>query len=276
LSYRSVCGRLSRRIACTGRIGPRIQVPGGFRDPARLNIRNKGIQDQVSDGDVAVERFVRSALLKAFPEDGIVGEEEGLMVSKSGFTWVIDPVDGTYNFVRGAPGWAVVLSCVNESDSLIGVIHDPIANESFTAVRNQGCRLNGTPVNISTSQSLDDGCIGVGMSTRVPTDQVIGTLERITEANGVYYRSGSGALNLAYVAAGRLSGYCEPHMNAWDCLAGMMMIEEAGGQVESFDMPVMLEQGGRVIAACPGVYDKLHSICLEKFCSPAAISDADV
>lgn len=247
-----------------------------FRNPANLNIRNKGIQDEVSDGDLVVERFVRKALLDVFPEDGILGEEEGTTESQSGYTWVIDPVDGTYNFVRGAPGWCVVLSCVSQSDSLIGVIHDPIADESFVAVRNEGCQLNGTPITVSTSHSLEDGCIGVGMSTRVPTDQVILALERITKANGVYYRNGSGALNLAYVASGRLSGYCEPHMNAWDCLAGMLMIEEAGGQVEPFDIPVMLERGGRVIAACPGVYEELYSICLGTFYSPAATAEAGV
>lgn len=242
-----------------------------YRNPSRLQTRNKGLQDQVSDGDVAVEKFIRSELTKAFPEDGLIGEEDDVLVpSTSGYTWVIDPIDGTSNFVRGAPSWCVVLCLVDTTQSLIGVIHDPIAEESYVAVRGQGCTLNDLPVQTSTSMSLADGSIGVGMSNRVPVGQIVRTVEKIADADGLFYRSGSGALNLAYVSNGRLSGYCEPHMNAWDCLAGMLMIEEAGGQVEAFDMPAMLKDGGRVIAACPGVYDQLHAICDECYISPAA------
>ena len=120
---------------------------------------------------------------------------------------------------------------------------------------------------VSSSVSLADGSIGVGMSVRVPTNQVVQTIERIANADGLFYRSGSGALDLAYVSNGRLSGFCEPHMNAWDCLAGMLLIEEAGGLIEKYDMPTMLKEGGRVIAACPGVYEQLHTICRESFVS---------
>ncbi len=241
-----------------------------YRDPSRLQTRNKGVQDQVSDGDVAVEKFIRGELNKAFPEDGLIGEEEDVVVSStSGYTWVIDPIDGTSNFVRGAPGWCVVLCLVDNDKSLIGIIHDPIAEETYVAVRGHGCTLNESPVRVSSSTSLADGSIGVGMSIRVPSNQIVKSIEKITEANGLFYRNGSGALTLAYVANGRLSGYCEPHMNAWDCLAGMLLIEEAGGRVEKYDMPTMLENGRRVIAACPGVYDQLLAICHEAYIGPA-------
>lgn len=239
-----------------------------YRDPAGLNVRNKGVQDQVSVGDIEVERFIRRSLHRAFPEDGIIGEEEGIVFTRSGFTWVIDPIDGTSNFVRGAPGWCVVLCCVDESRSLIGVVFDPIADECFVAVRGQGGSLNGTTIHTSSSTSLSDGSIGVGMSNRAPVKQVIHVLDKITAADGLFYRNGSGALNLAYVASARLSGYCEPHMNAWDCLAGMLLIEEAGGIVEEFELQLMLENGGRVIAGCAGIYDQLLAICQESFMSP--------
>jgi len=237
-----------------------------YRDPGLLQTRNKGVQDQVSDGDIAVEKFIRTQLQSTFPDDGIIGEEDDTPVaSVSGYTWVIDPIDGTSNFVRGAPSWCVVLCLVNQQESLVGVIHDPIAAETYVAVRGRGTTLNGVAVQASSSISLNNGSIGVGMSNRVPADQVVRTIEQIARADGLFYRSGSGALNLAYVSNGRLSGFCEPHMNPWDCLAGLLMIEEAGGLVEDFDMPVMLKDGGRVIAACSGVYRQLHEICCENF-----------
>ncbi len=243
-----------------------------YRQPTLLNVRNKGTQDQVSEGDIAVEKYIRSELAKRFPDDGIIGEESDKPTpSTSGYTWVIDPVDGTSNYVRGAPGWCVVLSCVDSEQALIGTLYDPIADECFTAIKGQGCRLNGKPVSASESVSLADGSIGVGMSNRVPVTQVVEVITKITAQSGLYYRNGSGALNLAYVAAGRLSGYCEPHMNAWDCIAAMLLIEEAGGLVEPYDMPVMLSTGGRVIAACSGIYEQLHTICTESFTSPAAV-----
>jgi len=246
-----------------------------YREPARLHTRNKGIQDQVSEGDIAVEKFIREQISTRFPGDGVIGEEEGdKTVSQSGYTWVIDPIDGTSNFVRSAPGWCVVVCLVDTRQTLLGVICDPIADECFVAVRGNGSTLNGKTIQTSASTSLADGSVGVGMSNRVPTNQVVRTIERIVDAEGLFYRSGSGALNLAYVAAGRLSGYCEPHMNAWDCLAGMLLIEEAGGYVERFDIPIMLRDGGRVIAGCPGVYDTLQAICDETYVSPAAVSNA--
>lgn len=238
-----------------------------YRDPPRLQTRHKGVQDQVSDGDIAVEKYIRQELNLAFPDDGLIGEEDAMVSSASGYTWVIDPIDGTSNFVRGAPRWCIVLSLVDKEKSLVGIIHDPIAEETYVAVRGHGCTLNEVPVQVSSSVSLADGSIGVGMSVRVPTNQVVQTIERIANADGLFYRSGSGALDLAYVSNGRLSGFCEPHMNAWDCLAGMLLIEEAGGLVEKYDMPTMLKEGGRVIAACPGVYEQLHTICRESFVS---------
>ena len=242
-----------------------------YRNPSRLQTRNKGLQDQVSDGDVAVEKFIREELTKAFPDDGLIGEEEDVLVpSSSGYTWVIDPIDGTSNFVRSAPGWCVVLCLVDATQQLIGIIHDPIAQESYVAVRGQGCTLNGEPVQVSPSISLADGSVAMGMSNRTPAEQIVRAIERLAAADGLFYRNGSGALMLAYVSNGRLNGYCEPHMNAWDCLAGMLMIEEAGGVVEDFDMATMLKDGGRVIAACPGIYEQIHAICVESYVNPAA------
>ena len=234
-----------------------------FMDIDKLVIEAKGKQDLVSDADKGVETQIRDALAKAFPDDGIVGEEHGRSESTSGYTWVIDPIDGTSSFVVGMPGWCVVLGCVLEEQVVLSLIIDPIADETFVAVKGQGATLNDRPLSVSSAESVDEGSIAVGYSARIPTEPTLAVLTEITRAGGIYYRCGSGALMLCYVAAGRLLGYCEQHMWAWDCVAALHIIEEAGGMVEQYDVKSMLLSGGRVVTACPGVYPQLLGMCDE-------------
>lgn len=234
-----------------------------FSEIDKLVIEAKGKQDLVSDADKGVEAQIRDALAKAFPEDGIIGEEHGRIESTSGYTWVIDPIDGTSSFVVGMPGWCVVLACVFEDKVVISIIIDPIADETYLAVRGEGATLNGRSMSVSNSQRLDEGSIAVGYSARIPEQPTLDVLNSIVNAGGIYFRCGSGALMLCYVAAGRLLGYCEQHMYPWDCIAALHLIEEAGGVVEAFDMATMLASGGRVLTACPAVYPQLQNICDE-------------
>lgn len=236
-----------------------------FHDRDNLNIEQKGLQDWVSNADKSVEDQLRSALQLAFPDDAIVGEEHGSVHGASGFTWVIDPIDGTTNFVNGTPGWCVVLACVYDNQSVCSVIVDPVANETFTAIRGGGATVNGRVMRSSLATELNQGTLGVGHSARVPPSQTLEMLRLLMSREGLFRRGGSGALDLAYVAAGRLVGFVEVHMNAWDCLAALLMIEEAGGNVEPFDMPTMLAQGGRVVTACPGVYDEVLAMTHKAF-----------
>lgn len=231
-----------------------------FKDIDTLNIESKGFQDVVSNADRDVELKIRAQLESAFPDDGIIGEEHANRASQSGFTWVIDPIDGTANFVTGTPGWAVVIACVRNTDTVLGVIRDPISDETWTAIKGQGAFLNGRRINVMNGNSLEDGSTGVGFSNRVPRQMTIDSLVAIIEAGGIFYRNASGALMLAYVAGGRLLGYCEPHMNAWDCVAAILMVEEAGGKVQPYDRTRMLAAGERVVVATPGVYDQLVGI----------------
>lgn len=231
-----------------------------FHDRDALAIESKGTQDWVSNADRSVERLIRERLNTAFPDDGIVGEEEEATEGSSGFVWVIDPIDGTTCFVNGIPSWCVVLACVHGETTISAVVTDPNAAETFSATRGGGAKLNGKPMAVSNSTSLSSGSVGVGHSTRISPAGTIALLSSLLDAQGIFRRSGSGALDLAYVAAGRLTGYAEPHMNAWDCLASMLLIEEAGGQVRPFQMAAMLSDGERVIAACPGVYATLLSM----------------
>ena len=236
-----------------------------FRDQGKLRIESKGHQDFVSQADREVETAVRAALASAFPADAILGEEHGATPGSSGFTWVIDPIDGTTNFVSGIPAWTVVLAGVRGSRTEIGVIHDPCHGDTYIAVRGQGAMLNGQRLALSDRRGLTEGTIAVGFSSRTDTANVARLVSAILAEGGVFFRNASGALSLAYVAAGRLLGYAEDHMNAWDCLAGQLLVAEAGGRVEEQDAGAMMARGGRVIAATDAVFPDLLRLAEASF-----------
>lgn len=241
-----------------------------FRKLEQLEIESKGQQDFVSAADREVELLIRNQLQRRFPEDGIVGEEFDDVLSQNNFHWVIDPIDGTTNFVSGIPNWCVVLAVSRNNETVIAVIVDPCAGEVWQAVKGEGALLNNKPLSVSRSVSLGVGSVGVGYCNRYSPALIVNFIdELLSQHNGVFFRSASGALMLAYVAAGRLIGYVEPHMKPWDCMAGLLLIEEAGGQVLAVDGESMLAQGGRIIAGCPGVYRQLEQLATRAFVEAA-------
>ncbi len=231
-----------------------------FKNISSLDIKSKGSQDLVSNADLEVETFVRDQISAQFPEDGIVGEEHENVPSKSGWTWVIDPIDGTANFVRGIPQWCVILACVQDDQSKIGVIYEPSTKEMFWGAAGEGAYLGNTKLKVAQTDGLDDGSVGVGMNGRTATHMAADLIAELSARGGIFFRNASGGLMLAYVAAGRLIGYTEPHMNAWDCLAGQLLIAEAGGRIEHQSAEAILESGGRVVAGSPDIFDELLSM----------------
>jgi myo-inositol-1(or 4)-monophosphatase len=209
-----------------------------------------------------VELFIRSAIAADYPEDGIVGEEHASVAGSTGYVWVIDPIDGTANFVRGIPAWSVVIACARDGETVVGVIHEPSTGEIFSGRRGGGAFVNGRPVKASAATSLMEGS---GFSNRAPTENVAVLVRLILAEGGVFFRNASGPLMLAYVAAGRLLGYTEEHMNAWDCLAGMLLVEEAGGTIVKPDPQTVLQEGTLAIAGGRSVFPKLHALCSETF-----------
>ena len=228
-----------------------------FASISDLIIEQKGVQDLVSNADRDVEIFIREAIAKEFPEDGIVGEEFDNVDSASGHIWVIDPIDGTANFVTGIPQWCVILACVHDDQTKIAAIFEPGAGEMFSAMKGKGAFLNDKSIAVSTTTGLDHGNLGVGMNGRTETSAVVKFVDELASRGGIFFRNASGGLMLCYVAAGRLIGYAEPHMNAWDCLAGQLLIAEAGGRVEKQSANQMLVSGGRVVASAPAIFDEL-------------------
>lgn len=229
-----------------------------------LIVENKANpQDMVSQADQEVEVLLREGILAKFPGDAILGEEGGSTGGSSGFTWVLDPIDGTAPFLAGLPHWCVSISIVQsdvdvagvQCDTCVaGVIDHPMAAERFTARKGAGAWLNGKPMQVRADLQLNNCNFGTGISHRSPLAPYMTFLAELLDAGGMFYRNGSGAVMLAQVAAGRLGGYYEPHMNAWDCLAGLLMVEEAGGRVLPFPA---LPEGGLVLACAPQIYDRV-------------------
>jgi myo-inositol-1(or 4)-monophosphatase len=225
---------------------------------AELAIEEKADpRDIVSLADREVETALRRSISAAFPEDGFLGEELGLQGGASPFTWVIDPIDGTQPFLTGNRSWCVSVALVEHETVVAGAVAVPLDGELFTARRGAGVRVNGTRLRIDPAARLSSGMTGLGANHRTDPAAIAGTIERLMRAGGIFYRDGSGAIMLTKVAAGRLVGYFEPHIHAWDCYAGLLMIEEAGGRVGPW--PDLLT-GGRIIAAAPGAWDDLVAV----------------
>lgn len=236
-----------------------------FREQGALVIDQKGHQDFVSQADRNVELLTRELLAKAFHEDAIVGEEHAPTSGTSGFTWVIDPIDGTTNFINGIPAWTVVIAGVRDGVTECGVIYDPCNKETFVAVKGGGATLNGSSLKLEDARRISEGTVGVGYSNRVDDRGIVRLVTALVDEGAMFYRNASGALSLAYVADGRLLGYSEEHMNAWDCLAGQLLVSEAGGCVESQDADAMIRDGGRVVVGTPAVFDRLLELSKAAF-----------
>lgn len=230
-----------------------------FRGRDRLAVERKGLQDLVSEADREVEALIRARLGALFPEDGILGEEGGHAPGGAA-TWVIDPIDGTWCFLNGIGSWCVSLACVRGARIELGVVFDPCAGELFAARAGGGATLDGAPIRVAEATGLSDGTVSVGFSHRSRPEEIAPVFGPLLAAGGMYHRHGSGALGLAWVACGRLIGYLEPHMNSWDALAGLLLVEEAGGRVVDFLAGDGLLAGNRVLAAAPAVFPLLERL----------------
>lgn len=215
------------------------------------------LQDMVSEADREVETLIRDAIGGNFPDDALLGEEHGLSRGTSGLTWVIDPIDGTAPFLAGLPGWCISIGACDDAGPVIGVIHAPVLGETFVAARGQGARLNGAAIGVTDRFDLTTGLLGVGANDRVPHSRVGEMLSALMAAGSSWTRYGSGALMLAWVATGRLVGYVEPRMSAWDCMAGYCLIEAAGGRVLPFPQGDTMLLPAPVLGASPTSYDRI-------------------
>lgn len=232
-----------------------------------LDVKSKGVQDMASEADVETEKFIEQAIRSTFPLDAFLGEESAASFSivPGKGTWVIDPVDGTQPFVNGIASWCVAIAFVDEGRAQFGAIYDPVRDELFAARVGGGATLNGNRIRASIATGLEEGLVSIGYSNRVTPEDTLQPLTRLLHAKGMYHRSGSGALSLAYVAAGRFIGYFEPHMNSWDFVASIVILEEAGACInDCLPDDAALIDGSLVLAGAPGVFAELQAVLLDQ------------
>ena len=226
---------------------------------ASLPVERKGLQDLVSEADRTTEDLIVAALSRNFPGDSFLGEEGGLR-KKGPMLWVIDPIDGTANFLRGIPHWCVSLGLVFENQAVLGFLYDPIADEMFSASKGRGAFLNEEAIAVSGETDLRQARVGLGFSYRRPVSPHARDVKALLDAGCEYSRLGSGALGLAYTAAGRLDGYFERHINLWDVAAGLAIVGEAGGRTNDFFSADVVAAGNEILATTPALFDPLRKL----------------
>ena len=234
---------------------------GHFRSPS-LVIEQKGLQDLVTVADREVEAFLIDGLSQAFPQDAFVGEESG---NRGNFrdapaVWVIDPIDGTSNFARGIDLWCVSVGLVVGGEVVAGLVYHPPGDELFSAFQGEGAFLNGRPIHVSSTKSLDQARIDLGFSFRRPPRLYVEVVARLLGIETEHARLGSAALGMAYVAAGRYDGYWEAHVNSWDVAGGIGLVTEAGGRTNAFLGGTGLTEGNAILASNPQLYPQLKAL----------------
>lgn len=223
----------------------------GFQAQSGKKIELKGPQDFLTETDLAVEQFIRRRLQEEFPGDGFLGEETGGGVEDR--YWVVDPIDGTANFARGIPHYCVAIALVSENTVELGAIYNPSLDELYFARRGMGATLNGEAIRVAKTSEIAAASIELGWSNRLPNKDYLDILSKCLEGGANVRRASSGALGLAYVASGRSDAYAELHMNAWDCLAGLLLVQEAGGVTGGSALSGDLSSGGAVLAVTPAI-----------------------
>jgi myo-inositol-1(or 4)-monophosphatase len=234
-----------------------------YRDRSTLGIERKGLQDLVSRADRECEDIIVETLRGLFPEDGFLGEERGRQNPRSETVWVIDPIDGTANFLRGIPFWCVSIGLMDGRDPVAGVIYNPVTDELYAARKDGGAAMNGRSIHVSATASLDQARMGIGFSYRRSVGRHVAAMKALLDAHCEYSRLGSGALGMALTADGRLDGYWEAHINIWDVAAGLCIVKEAGGWHSDFMHGNAFAEGNVILAATPKLAPQLAQILLD-------------
>lgn len=222
---------------------------------AGLTVTSKRAGDFVSDADRAAEGHIRAMLAAERPEDGWLGEETGAAAGQ-GRRWIVDPLDGTTNFLRGIGHWCVSIALEEAGTRVLGVVHDPVKGETFAAAHGQGATLNGQPIAVAQTAVLSDALFGTGIpfGGMAHIDDHAADIARLMPRCAGVRRMGAAALDLAYVAAGRLDGFWERRLQPWDIAAGLVLLREAGARVEGWLPDEAPEDTGTVVAATPGLF----------------------
>jgi myo-inositol-1(or 4)-monophosphatase len=231
-------------------------------DRTQLEIRSKRANDFVTQVDQAAEEAIIGIIRQAFPDHAILGEESGALPgpsAKAEYRWVIDPLDGTTNFIHGFPQYCVSIALQHRGATAHGVIYDPSKNELFTASKGRGAFLDDRRIRVTKCAQLKDALVGTGFPFKEMSrlDLYFGQLREVMQKSSGVRRAGAAALDLAYVAAGRTDAFWEMGLSAWDMAAGALMIQEAGGLVGDLAGDANYLESGDIAAATPKVFPQL-------------------
>lgn len=228
-----------------------------FGEVEQLQVSKKGPGDFVTAADKKAEKILREELQKARPAFGFLLEEGGEIKGEDkSYRWIVDPLDGTTNFLHGLPHWSISIALEKDKEIVAAVIHDPIKNELFTAEKGGGAFSHSKRLRVSGRAAFPDSLISLG--TTQYRHSLFSPADLFSVADGVLVRSlGSACLDLAYVAAGRLDAYCEGVLKPWDAAAGVLMVREAGGYVSEVDGGKNPVYGKGIVAANPALHGEL-------------------
>ena len=217
-----------------------------FGEIENLQVKKKGPSDFVTNADLKVEKIIIEELKKARPNYSIISEENGNENNKDREnTWIIDPIDGTINFLHGIPHFAISIALKSKNEIVSGLIYDPIKDEMFYAEKNNGAFFNNQRMRVSNKNKINECLFVTGGKI-------------INDYNFSYRKSGCAALDMAYVATGRYDGYFQNNLNLWDIAAGIILIKEAGGIINKIDL--LKHKNIKIIASSPNINEKLHEI----------------
>lgn len=230
-------------------------------------IAKKGISDYVTEVDYICEEAIKKIIRKKFPEHAILCEENGLTKGASRYTWIIDPLDGTTNYLHGYPMFSVSIALAEGEEIILGVIFDPIRNELFYASKEKGAWLNGCKIKVSGQTKFADSLIATGFPFRHKKvlDTYLKSFREIFLHCGGIRRAGSAALDLAYTACGRVEGFWEYGLSSWDIAAGSIIIKEADGKISDFSGKLDYLKTGCVVAGNSVVHRNLVAITKKIF-----------
>jgi len=236
---------------------------------SHLAVNSKGKNDFATEIDRLAEKEIISIIKAAYPEHSILAEESGEHAGND-FVWVIDPLDGTTNFIHGFPQYAVSIALKYKNRLEIGVVYDPLRDELFTAKRGGGAMLNNRRLRVTGLSSMKGALIGTGLPFKVPQhlDAYLAMFRAITLDSAGIRRAGSAALDLAYLAAGRLDAFWEIELKEWDMAAGILLVKEAGGVATDFSFNDNYLTSGNLIAGSPRMHQLMYQL-IEPHVTPA-------
>jgi myo-inositol-1(or 4)-monophosphatase len=226
-----------------------------------IEVENKSINDFVTEVDRSSEQEILKQLRKAYPDHGFLCEESGIIEGTgpgADYQWIIDPLDGTTNYINGIPHYAISIACLFKGKIEHAVILDPVRQEEFTATRGRGAQLNGRRIRVTQRRGLEGALLATGIPFQARQqehiDSYLATLKVFSENTAGIRRAGAASLDLAYLAAGRFDGFWEIGLSKWDIAAGILLITEAGGLVSDFNGQFEHMKSGNLVAASPKVF----------------------